>query len=69
MQLRAALSGDSDSAFERFDFAIYCALSATNFPQLFFSGRREAGGLSISTPLSRAQIRDQISYLRSRGAT
>lgn len=48
MQRRAALSGAFGSALEWFDFAIYGALSATLFPQLFFSGLGEAGATLAS---------------------
>lgn len=48
MQRRAALSGAFGSALEWFDFAIYGALSATLFPQLFFSGLGEEGATLAS---------------------
>lgn len=37
MEKRAAVSGTAGSALEFFDFAIYGALAASLFPDLFFS--------------------------------
>lgn len=48
MERRAATSGALGSALEYFDFAIYGALSATLFPQLFFSELGESGALLAS---------------------
>ncbi|QSE86091.1 MFS transporter [Rhodococcus koreensis] len=48
MQKRATVSGTIGQALEYFDFTIYGALSATIFPQLFFSDLGESGALLAS---------------------
>ncbi|RYE40513.1 MAG: MFS transporter [Hyphomicrobiales bacterium] len=48
MERRAATSGALGSALEYFDFAIYGALSATLFPELFFHDLGESSALLAS---------------------
>lgn len=48
MERRAATSGALGSALEYFDFAVYGALSATLFPQLFFNDLGESSALLAS---------------------
>lgn len=48
MEIRAAASGTFGSALEFFDFAIYGALAASLFPQLFFSDLGSSGALIAS---------------------
>ncbi|MFE4500956.1 MFS transporter [Rhodococcus sp. NPDC056743] len=48
MQKRAAASGAVGQSLEYFDFTVYGALSATLFPQLFFSDLGESGALLAS---------------------
>ena len=48
MQNRAVVSGALGSALEWFDFGVYGALSATLFPQLFFSELGPAGAAMAS---------------------
>lgn len=48
MERRAVASGSLGAALEFFDFTIYGLLSATLFPQLFFSDLGQTGGLLAS---------------------
>src|SRR6478752_2577652 len=48
MQRRATASGTIGQALEYFDFAVYGALSATVFPQLFFSDLGESAAILAS---------------------
>ena len=48
MEIRAVTSGALGSALEYFDFALYGVLSATLFPQLFFSDLGPTGSLLAS---------------------
>ncbi|QMT01524.1 MFS transporter [Gordonia jinghuaiqii] len=48
MEKRAAVSGTAGSALEFFDFAIYGALAASLFPDLFFSDLGSSGALLAS---------------------
>lgn len=48
MEKRAAVSGTAGSALEFFDFAIYGALAASLFPDLFFSNLGSSGALLAS---------------------